>query len=1030
MTTIDTFLASLERDFGSQGKGKPFEVFCKWFLENDPVWSKIITQVWLWKEYPQKWQRKDLGTDLVFEDINGCTWAVQAKCFGEEERTKKDHVNSFLADSGRPQVDKRLWIQTTNKMDADARTTLHGQDKPVTVISLDDLRDANLAYPKSFSALTKVKSQKQPTALPHQRAAIKKVLRHFKNQDRGRLIMACGTGKTLTTLWIKEGLAAKRTLVLVPSLNLVSQSMREWSFAASTPFKPLAVCSDKSVGRGTEDIASQELPFPVTSEIENIVSFIKEETPCVIFCTYHSSELIAEAQKFPKTPAFDLVVADEAHRCAGKASADFSIILDGEKIRASKRLFTTATPKYFANNVRRAAQSRDIELVGMNDEEAFGPEFHRLTFGEAIEKQLLNDYQVVVLGVDRAGIKEIIDENWLIIIKDKIISDAATVAAQLGVLKAIRRFNLKRVISFHSLKSRAKNFSDELDTLLATLKPSQRPEGRFYADFVTGDMKTSDRRQKIRNLEKLEDYDRGILTNARCLGEGVNVPVLDGIAFIDPKDSQIDIIQSVGRAIRRVRGVDDQKLGTIVIPVFIEDCDTAEQAIALSKFEPVWSVLKALRAHDEVLAELLDSYRLSLAKRTSSQRDFGGKLIFDIPTNLPEGFASALKTKIIEKTTETWEYWFGILENFIEEHGHARVEAKYITNDKKQLGVWCDTQRLHFRNGLLRGDRVGRLENLKTKGWVWSLKDTQRSENFRRLKAFYLREGHSLVPDGHKEYDGFALGNASRGIKHAYSNGTLEPEWISQLENELDFIWDKDRFFWIQDYKNLRKWCRENKKSNPPKNKMYQARISSTKSISRNLEAFRNRCVTSYRYWEAGEKGNRKTPPRRLSQKEIAALEHIPFWAWDSREASYHQTLAMLDDFLQGKSVTDIVVTTDHLGFPLGARLQKIRNRRNTVPNFVLKHLQSVGYELDPFESKWKHMFNLLETYAQENETAYVSQSTKFRGKTLGSWVSTQRQNYKLGKLGEEKILALEGLKGWVWDASDLSASGRSKRRP
>jgi predicted helicase len=341
LATFDQFIASLEQDFGEQGKGKPFEVFCKWFLENDPSWSAEIDKVWLWEEYPEKWQRQDLGTDLVFRDKQGLIWAVQTKCYSEHRTTTKGDLNSFLADTGRREVHRRLWIQTTNKMEAKAEKTLKGQEKPVTVLQLNDFRDAQIDYPASFAELYQAKVKDKPKPEPHQVKAIQDVVAGLVEADRGQMIMACGTGKTFTTLWIKEALQAHTTLVLLPSLSLLSQTMREWAWAGNTAFDILNVCSDKSVGKKTEDMDPADAPFPVTSEVEEIAAFLKQPKLKVVFCTYQSSDLIAQAQLDDAVPTFDLAVADEAHRCAGKADAGFATILDGEKIRASKRLFTT-----------------------------------------------------------------------------------------------------------------------------------------------------------------------------------------------------------------------------------------------------------------------------------------------------------------------------------------------------------------------------------------------------------------------------------------------------------------------------------------------------------------------------------------------------------------------------------------------------------------------------------------------------------------------------------------------------------------
>ena len=346
MASFDEFVSSLERDFGEQGKGKPFEVFCKWYLKNAPEWAGVVSQVWLWEEYPNKWQGKDLGTDLVVRDNEGQIWAVQAKCYSQHRSTKKKDLNSFLADAGREQVHRMLWMQTTDNMEANAEASLKHRDKPVTIFKLTDFRDSQIDYPASFAELSKASVKPKPKPEPHQIEAIEAATKGLSNNDRGQMIMACGTGKTFTTLWVKEALKAHTTLVLLPSLSLLSQTMREWAWAKNQNFTTLNVCSDASVGKKTEDMDPADAPFPVTSDVEEIALFLKKPEAKVIFCTYQSSGLIAQAQLDEGIPSFDLAIADEAHRCAGKADAGFATILDADKIRANKRLFTTATPRY------------------------------------------------------------------------------------------------------------------------------------------------------------------------------------------------------------------------------------------------------------------------------------------------------------------------------------------------------------------------------------------------------------------------------------------------------------------------------------------------------------------------------------------------------------------------------------------------------------------------------------------------------------------------------------------------------------
>lgn len=1036
MADFDQFIQSLRNEFGEQGAGKPFEVFCRWFLENDPKWSKTVDKVWLWDDYPNKWQRQDLGTDLVFRDNEGLIWAVQAKCYGEHRTITKGDMNSFLADTGRKEVDRRLWMQTTNKMEAKAEKTIKGQDKPVTIFNLNSFRDAPLEYPASFADLYQAKVKAKPTPDTHQIKAIEDATFGLTSSDRGQMIMACGTGKTFTTLWIKEALEAHTTLVLLPSLSLLSQTMREWAWAGNTDFDILNVCSDKSVGKKTEDMDPSDAPFPVTSEVEEIAKFLKQPNPKVVFCTYQSSDLIAQAQVDDAVPTFDLAVADEAHRCAGKADAGFATILDGEKIRATKRLFTTATPRYFGKTVKDAAKANDLAVFGMDDEAVFGPVIHKLTFGQAIEQELLTDYQVVIVGVDEPMVRDWIENYEIVSISPDNQTDARTLAAKIGMLKAVKDYDLKRVISFHSRVAGAKQFSDELVDVANLIEPANRPDGTFLSDYVSGAMKAGDRKDKIDKLKELEGYDRGILTNARCLAEGVDVPSLDGVAFIDPRGSQVEIIQAVGRAIRKVRGAKVQKKGTIVLPVFIEDGDDHEASIEASNFKPVWDVLKALRAHDEVLADELDQYRTNMAKNSSQNKQIiSDKIIFDMPVSVGVEFSSTLRTILVEASTASWEFWFGLLQEYVADNGHAAVPSKYSTTctSKYQLGVWCDTQRVQYQKGLLQRTKFDRLAQLTNVGWTWSLKDAQREYNVSRLREFYSREHHSFVKERHKEPDGFALGARVKSLIQAYEAGTLEDIWVRQLEDELEFKWDSSKFWWLAQYVALRRWARVNRSSRPPRKTFVKIRVSKNHYEQRDISLFRSRCVASYHFWVLGKRLNskRKEFPRKLTRREITALQKIPFWEWDGRSSAETIFLDQLQDYLRKHSVEDLKSSTVFKGERLGAKLTKLRtkHRQGKLSQIFIADLRNLGIILDPYNEQWQHKFDLVMKYLSSNNVDNVRQNVIYDGEAIGSWVSTQRQDFKSGTLLQDKVAQLETLPHWEWDASDKAAHNSSKTK-
>ena len=326
MTALGDLLGRLDPDPGR--RGRQFERICQWFLTHDPVYAHELRRVWLWDEWPGRWGA-DAGIDLVAEDRHGHLWAIQAKAYDPATWITKRDVDTFLAESGRPEFSFRLLIATTDLIGHTAKRTIEAQEKQASVVLLGDLEAAEVDWPASPSDL---RSRRLPPKRPrpHQRQAMNAVVKGFDRADRGQMIMACGTGKTLTALFITEKLAAERTLVLVPSLSLLAQTLREWTANTKAGFDFLPVCSDETVAEPDAVVANtSDLGFPVTTDPEEIATFLRRRSgPRVVFATYQSSPQIAKAFRLGRVPAFDLVIADEAHRCAGRVSSDFATILD------------------------------------------------------------------------------------------------------------------------------------------------------------------------------------------------------------------------------------------------------------------------------------------------------------------------------------------------------------------------------------------------------------------------------------------------------------------------------------------------------------------------------------------------------------------------------------------------------------------------------------------------------------------------------------------------------------------------------
>jgi superfamily II DNA or RNA helicase len=989
MASFSEFISSLDADSGR--RGKQFEQFVKWFLKNDPEWSTQVDQVWLWDEYPDSWGR-DCGIDLVFKHKNGENWAVQAKCYAPTTQITKADVDSFISESNRDGIDKRLLIATTDLIGANAKQVCDAQDKPVTRFLLSHFEDADIEYPATLDDLPKAKRKDKPKPRNHQIEAIEAVSSNFKDVDRGQLIMACGTGKTFTTLWIKEKLGVESTLVLLPSLGLLSQTLHEWTLAANEEFQVLCVCSDESVGKKGSDEAVHsiaDLAFPVTSSAGEIRAFLNSPGKKVIFSTYQSSPLIAEAQSDKAIPAFDLAIADEAHRCAGKVSGDFSTILDGEKIRAKKRLFTTATPRTYSSSVKQAAEDRGVEVVGMDDEAVFGKQLFALNFGEAIKRGLLTDYRVVIIGVDDPTISAWIENRELLKADSDIEMDAESLAAQVGLLKAIKDYDLHRLISFHSRVSRAEDFSQDIHKVLGWIDDKHKPSGELKSDFVSGEMPTDKRRRKLAQLKSLKNDQRGLLTNARCLSEGVDVPSLDGVAFIDPRSSQIDIIQAVGRSIRLS---ENKKAGTIVLPVFIDKSDDPEQALKEGNFKPIWDVLNALKAHDDVLSDELNQIRTELGRKGGGKvdPDAFSKITIDLPVGIDKSFGDGLRTLLVEQVTASWEFMYGLLERYIEEHGNAFVPTYYKAEEGYRLGGWVSVQR-KYRDEM---DQLRRSKLELLNGWVWDAMEAKWEIGFSYLIK-YINEYNSA--NVHAKYvcsDGYKLGV---WVKEQRENPNLLIDRREKLNQLANWSWSPTDDLWNDGYEHLSRYSAE----------------------YGNLQMKRGYiCEDGFKLsdWIGSQRKKRD----KLTDERIQKLEALKGWSWNPIEEQWEDGLTQFKAFVSEYGHGNVPRSYKLInGFNLSAWVGTQRWKRSQMTSERKELLENTsGWTWDPMQDAWDTSFNRLINFVEMHGHSRVPQKFKTEdGYSLGVWVSQQRGNKD--KLPMELRTRLESLSGWSWGLYD-----------
>ena len=827
---------------------------------------------------------------------------------------------------------------------------------------------------------------------PHQKEATTAVVQGLQDADRGQLIMACGTGKTYVTLWVKERMGAQLSLVLVPSLGLLSQVRDEWMRAAGAPFEVLCVCSDQTVGVNGSDESIHsvaDLDFPVTTDVDEVKRFLSGGGNRVVFSTYQSSAVISAAQADPAVPSFDLAVADEGHRCAGKVDSAFTAILDNTQIRSAKRLFATATPRTYTAHYHKAAANSGVEVVGMDNVTLFGEVLHSLPFGKAIELGLLTDYRVVIIGVDDPTILEWIANREPIAAGSNHKTDSESLAAQIGLLKAIKDYDLKRIISFHSRVKRAEAFAADLPQSMRLIAEDHRPSGMLRTDFVSGNMPSSHRKAKLDQFKALGDGERSVLSNARCLSEGVDVPSLDGVAFIDPRGSQLDIIQAVGRAIRLS---EDKKVGTIVLPVFITTGESAEHAIEASNFKPVWNVLNALRAHDDVLACELDQIRVDMGKAQGSggpDADALRKIRIDLPSTMAHTLGGALRAHLVESVTSSWNFWIWMMEEFVEREGHARVPRGHETVNGYLLGAWISNQRTHRDS--LSADQRASLEALP--GWTWNVWSAKWEEGIGHLQEFAEREGHARVPRGHKTVNGYPLDSWTSTQRK--NHDSLSADQRACLEALPGWAWNVLSEQWEEGIGHLAQ---------------FEKREGHTRVPSGYKTA---------NGWPLGRWLSRQREVRdSISPDRKARLEALPGWTWDVPSALWEEGIGHLGEFAEREGHARVprgYKTAS--GYLLGSWKANQRSNQDSMSADRKSRLEALpGWTWDVPSALWEEGIGHLGEFAEREGHTRVPSGHKTASRyPLGNWTGTQRKNQDT--MPPDRKARLEALPGWTWTA-------------
>ncbi len=885
-----------------------------------------------------------------------------------------------------------------------------------------------------------------------QKQAADAALQRFQSDDRLQVIMACGSGKTLVAANVAVERQSERVIVLVPSLALMRQTLISWQEnGALEQHRVLCVCSDASTAEADDvSITNDDLPIPVTTNPLVIQLELSRPGKLIVFCTYQSSGLLARAA--PDDHAFGLGVFDEAHRTATKVAGQFTIALHDDRIKMDKRLFMTATPKHYSVTAVDMDGERKA-VFSMNNRAVYGSVAYSLGFREAIDTGVICDYRVVVSAVTG----EQIDGEFrrLGLVRDsKGEYRAAMLANQVSLAKSFESLKTRRAITFHRSVKEAKEFAMDENHIL-----SAQGVSLFH---VNGAMPASRRQEIINEFDSCNGP--AVLTNARCLTEGVDLPAVDMVGFMSAKGSELDIAQAVGRALRRAN---NKSMGYVMLPLYVGDTtsDTAiEEAVKREGYAPIWDVLATMQEQDAQFGNALTQGRIARADPDINTNVKLESLIVLSGGGFVEQLRRTIETIAVTKLTSSWEENFAATVNYKKANNGADPPQGRVVNGR-DLGIWCNRQRILKKNGMLAHDKFTRLSSI---GLKWEIRKEHFEEMFDNLLSYKRAHGHVKVAVD-EVWDGRQLGEWCAGLRNANRRGKVLLERIDRL-NEVGFIWQKedgyDRFFnHLQrlhaehgsvdsasksDWHMMPQWFRKIRNAK-------QNGLLSTKQIEQleglgfrwslpdqneqrieQLERYRElhgHCRVGFadsdptfaglHSWVSKQrmlhKRGRLTPER---YNRLSALG----MNWDLFAENWEEGMSHLLAYKATHG--SVLVTKGYVcgdGFPLGKwfRSQHSAWRLDRLPPHKIKDLTDAGVSVQKVSDvRWELRFSELRDQFAASNTTVVSTTDR-----LYAWVSAQRGYFADGTLSLEKRERLEAIGLNLTIHQDRRAEAESRKQ-
>lgn len=987
-------------------RGEVFEEFCKPFFILDPVFQ--FKEVYCHNEIPSSLRQhlgypgtQDIGIDGLCVTLEDKLFAYQAKFRSDRNNTPTlRELSTFFTVSDR--ADWRITITNANSLP----TAINDRTKQSRILSdrFDQLAPSFFKQLRQY--LTNQIVAPQDKKGPHitQTEAIEAALSYFRDNDRGQLILPCGTGKTLASMWIAERLGCNRILIMLPSLFLMSQTLREWAVNSTIrPFRYLCLCSDTTVDLGNDAPIEHlyEMDVPVTTDVKTVSDFLLNtiSSTSIVFSTYQSSIVLSEAVKNTKYE-FDIAIFDEAHRTTGTNAGVWNLALHDNNVKAKKRMFMTATPRIYAPHVVKKAQDDDIPICSMDDEKIYGKPFYEMTFGDAIKREHITDYKVVVIFVTDAEVSSLIKSKGRVL-ADGHEWDAKAFAKRIALAKGMNAYGLKKVFTFHGKVSGAKAFTN-ITTPYGMNKAFEllgentitRPDIKYF--HVNGKMPSGVRKSL---MKEFKDARIGIMSNARCLTEGVDVPAVDTVAFVDPKKSIVDIVQATGRAMRR----DEWKeRGYIFIPVIVEDETNPEEVLESSDFNTVWDVLQAIADQDCRLESVVSTLRVLQGKGEVDSHEWKDAMsdyterveFFDIPKRIDRArFLNALYTRTLEVIGKTWDFWFGLTIKYMRENGTPNVTDKYVSSDGYKLRSWQSNQRKQYKTKMLLPERTRRLEEI---GFTWDLLEEAFEKGFEETVKYKEQHGTPNAPNIYITDNGYKLGSWQGHQRQLYKKKKILPERILRLE-EIGYLWDTYEEGFERGFEETIKYKKQFGNSNVP--------IRYATSDGFNLGT-----------WQTTQRQQYKK--KKLSTERMRRLEEIGF-TWNPFDGAFEKGF---EETVKYKELHGIPNAPNRYvsseGFKLGGWQgdQRKQYKQGKLSPERARRFEEIGFCWDTLDEAFEKLFAETVSYKELNGTPNVPQNyITSKGLRLGAWQNQKRVLFKKKKLSPERVRRLEEI-GFSWE--------------